>query len=141
MKDFNLSPNFTFYELTGSANYPQYVLQNRQEAERFILPLTELAVTILQPIRDHFGRTYVDSGYRSFILNQAVGSKTNKSQHRFGEAADIKVPGVQPVNVWDWIKLSGIPFGQLILERTWVHISLGVPYRPAKKCGQVLIIL
>ena len=140
MKDFNLSPNFTFYELTNSANYPQYVLQNRQEAERFILPLTELAITILQPIRDHFGRTDVNSGFRCLILNQAVGSKNN-SQHPKAEAADIVVPGIRPVNAWEWIKTSGIPFGQLILERTWVHISLGVPYRPAKKCGQVLIIL
>ena len=48
-------------------------------------------------------------------------------------------------DVWEWIwKESGIEFGQLILEGwrdgepSWIHLSLGEPYRPAHKCGQVM---
>jgi len=106
----------------------------------------DLCATILDPIRGHFGKPLiVHSGYRSGALNTAIGG-SKSSQHCKFEAADFHVSGVDLRKVFDWIRLeSGIKFGQLILEGwsvgqpTWIHVSLGAPYRPESKCGQVLI--
>lgn len=100
---------------------------------------------MLEAVRAHFGRPIaVHSGYRSPAVNAAVGgSKT--SQHMKAEAADFHVDGVPLVDVFDWIRReSGLRFGQVILEGsdparpTWIHCSLGEPYRPIEKCRQAM---
>lgn len=54
---------------------------------------TEL-VALLQGIRTHFGRPVtVNSGFRTAAHNKAVGGVSD-SQHCYGRAADIRVPGV-----------------------------------------------
>ena len=84
---------------------------------------------VVQKVRDHFGPTVLNSGYRSPDLNEAVrGSKT--SQHCKGEAADIEVPGVANADVANWI-VDNLDFDQVILEfytpgipdSGWVHVS------------------
>lgn len=51
-------------------------------------------VQVLQAIRDHFGAPVViTSGYRTAAHNRAVGGAFY-SQHQYGRAADIRVPGV-----------------------------------------------
>ena len=48
-------------------------------------------VTVLQSIRDHFGRAVtVNSGYRTEAHNKKVGGAAY-SQHKYGTAADISV--------------------------------------------------
>ncbi len=138
----NLSPHFTFDELTRTG---QTALQavNRQEAQACMGALTALATTVLEPIRAKFGPIRVNSAFRGPALNTAVnGSKS--SQHLSGQAADIVVPGVALEVVFAWIvKESGIPFGQAILEGpggkvSWIHVSLGEPYRAREKSRQAL---
>lgn len=138
----NLSPHFTFDELTRTG---QTALQtvNRQEAQACMGALTSLATTVLEPIRAKFGPIRINSAFRGPAVNTAVGgSKT--SQHMSGQAADIVVPGVALEEVFRWIvKESGIPFGQAILEGpggkvSWIHVSLGEPYRPLAKSRQAL---
>ncbi|MCI5573663.1 MAG: D-Ala-D-Ala carboxypeptidase family metallohydrolase, partial [Faecalibacterium prausnitzii] len=54
---------------------------------------TEL-VDILEKIRTHFGKPLViTSAYRTAAHNKAVGGAAY-SQHCYGRAADIRVPGV-----------------------------------------------
>lgn len=54
---------------------------------------TEL-VALLQGIRTHFGRPVtVNSGFRTAAHNKAAGGVSD-SQHCYGRAADIRVPGV-----------------------------------------------
>ena len=138
----NLSPHFTFDELTRTG---QTALQavNRQEAQACMPALTALATTVLEPIRAKFGAVRINSAFRGPAVNTAVGgSKT--SQHMSGQAADIVVPGVALEVVFSWIvKESGIPFGQAILEGpggkvSWIHVSLGEPFRPLAKSRQAL---
>lgn len=51
-------------------------------------------VTLLQKIRDHFGKPLtITSAYRTAAHNKAVGGATY-SQHCYGMAADIRVQGV-----------------------------------------------
>ena len=84
---------------------------------------------VVQPVRDHFGVTVINSGYRGPALNEAVGG-SSKSQHCKGEAVDIECPGTANYNVANFIK-ENLEFDQLILEfytpgipdSGWVHVS------------------
>jgi len=138
-----LAPNFTFGELTTTKR-SELLAQNRAEAVDFLDAGRALAA-MLQAVRSHFGKPInIHSGFRCRALNAAVGG-TETSQHLTFQAADFHVEGVDLVTVFDWIRLhSGLPFGQVILEGsspanpTWIHLSLGEPWRPAAKCRQAL---
>jgi hypothetical protein len=98
-------------------------------SEAVIANLTALAQDVLDPIREQFGVTTINSGYRSEAVNKAVGgSKT--SQHRTGEAVDFRIDRQNLLTVAHWIK-ENLPFDQMILEdfwdskkdAAWIHIS------------------
>ena len=114
-----LSKNFSLAELsktdTGLLNVPNII------EEDF---LKQLCVYILQPIRDHCGRIDVNSGYRSKAVNDAVGG-VNNSQHKKGQAADIRPTQCTLMDAYHWI-LDNIEFGSCIIypNRKFIHISL-----------------
>jgi len=125
----NLSANFSLKELTKSDTATRLGLDNTPgEAE--IESLRLLCEKVLQPVRDHFGKSVtVNSGYRSPESNAAVnGSKT--SDHCKGQAADIEIPGVPNAELAQWI-MDNCDYTQLILEfytqgipdSGWVHVS------------------
>jgi len=124
----NLSRNFTLSELTKSDTAIRKGINNNPNAEQ-IEKLKALCENILQPVRDHFGRVKVTSGFRSVELCQAIGSSAN-SQHAKAEAADFECIGVDNVELFDWIKNNLEP-DQLILEfytpgepnSGWIHCS------------------
>jgi zinc D-Ala-D-Ala carboxypeptidase len=141
----DVSKHFSWAELTrtGSTELQQI---NRQEAEQYRAALTALATTILEPIRAKFGPIKINSAFRGASVNAKVGgSKT--SQHLKGEAADIVAPSVTVEELHRWIVTeSGLPYGQCILEKTaparpysWVHVSLGEPWRKDTLCRQALV--
>ena len=122
-----LSKNFTLEELTHTdielPNFPN----NKQRSH-----IQDLCTSLLQPIRDKFGRIHITSGFRSKAVNKAVGGKYY-SQHTKGEAADIVPLNAKIDKVMAWIvDESGLQFGQCILEtvgsginkKQWIHISL-----------------
>src|SRR3990167_5704421 len=135
-----LSAHFTFDELTGTsqavdvngdklATVEEMLEQNRKEAEDFRPFLKRVAVELLEPIRSGLGKPItINSGFRGFTLNEKVGGALS-SQHCLGEAADFNVEGyedrVGQIAVIEWVIESAIPFGQLLLERGCIHISLG----------------
>jgi hypothetical protein len=98
--------------------------------EATIENLKLLCQEVLQPIREHFGKSVtVNSGYRSPESNAAVGgSKT--SDHCKGQAADIEIAGVPNPELAQWI-MDNLDYTQLILEfytqgqpnSGWVHVS------------------
>ena len=63
----NLSRNFTLSELTKSDTAIRKGINNNPNAEQ-IEKLKALCENILQPVRDHFGRVKVTSGFRSSEL-------------------------------------------------------------------------
>ena len=116
----NITKNFTLAELTrtstGITNTP-----NRQERNALIT----LCGKVLQPARDLYGAAiYVNSGYRSYAVNRAVGGARN-SQHMRGEAADITVHSKERNKVLFELIRDNFSFDQLINERdfSWVHVS------------------
>lgn len=85
----------------------------------------------LDKVREMWGKPIgVNSGYRSYELNKAVGGAKN-SQHLRGEAADITT-GTKENNrkLFDLIVASDIPFDQLIDESDykWLHLSYCTDY-------------
>ncbi len=125
----NLTPHFTFEEMTVTGKTALQA-KNREEAQAFIKPLTQVA-EMLEVIRAHFGKPLkVNSGFRGAAVNAATPGASKTSQHMKGEAADFEIPGIDDAEVHRWIvKDSGIKFGQCILERppgmSWIHISIG----------------
>jgi hypothetical protein len=115
----NLTPNFTFEELTFTNhrefdNTPNLIqINNLQRLAEF---LEEVRALLGKPI-------IVDSGFRSPEVNAAVGS-TSVSQHLRGCAADFRVPSMTPAEVVEAIHKSDIAYDQLILELGWTHISI-----------------
>lgn len=124
-----LSKNFTLTEFTKSQTALRLGIDNTPRDEH--LDAAKLLFeTVVQPVRDRFGPTVINSGYRGLELNEAVGG-SSKSQHCKGEAVDIEVPGVPNAEVAEWIR-DNLEFDQLILEfytpgipdSGWVHVSV-----------------
>lgn len=86
--------------------------------------LKRLCTHILEPLRADLCRPIViSSGYRPPALNRLIGGADN-SQHTKGEAADIMIPGCNPVAVWNHVRASKLPYDQTIEEfGRWTHIS------------------
>ena len=123
-----LSKNFTLQEFTKSQTAERKGIDNTP-AEAHLENAKILFEKVVQPVRDHFGPTIINSGYRGPALNEAVGG-SSKSQHCKGEAADIECPGTGNYDVAKWIS-ENLDFDQLILEfytpgipdSGWVHVS------------------
>jgi len=122
-----LSDNFSLTELCKSQTADRKGIDNNPDADA-IACLRDLAVNILQPVRNHFLIPYTpSSGYRSVELCLAIGS-SEKSQHAKGQAADFEVPNVSNMEVAQWIAYN-LMFDQLILEyysggnTGWIHCS------------------
>jgi uncharacterized protein YcbK (DUF882 family) len=119
----NLTKNFTLEELCHSSWAIRNGIDNKPNDEQ-IENLTLLCINILQPLRDALGIPMViDSGFRNFEVNNAVGG-AKTSQHTEGKAADVIVPGMAVIDVIRKIAELKLPFDQMIFEYgQWTHIS------------------
>ena len=115
-----LSKNFSLQEYTKSQTATRQGLDNTPN-EDHMASAKLLFENVVQKVRDHFGVTVINSGYRGPALNTAVGGSSN-SQHCKGEAVDIECPGTSNYDVAKWIE-DNLDFDQLILE----FITLGIP--------------
>ena len=116
-----MTPHFTLAELTVTDhrtldNTPDPIaLANLQRLAEFLERVKEVLGG--KPVM-------VNSAFRSKAVNDAVGS-SDKSQHRLGCAADIRVPGMSPDAVVRAVRASGLAYDQLIREMdSWTHLSI-----------------
>lgn len=118
---------FTIQELTKSATASRKGINNTPD-ESVKRNLNLLVDNILDPLREAFGEPIiVTSGYRCGRLNKAVGGAA-KSQHMYGQAADIRTVSDKPSDnkkLFDLIRELKLPYDQLIDEYNynWVHVS------------------
>ena len=123
-----LSKNFTMAEFIKSDTATKLGIDNTPQGEH-LEAAKALFENVVQKVRDHFGPTVLNSGYRCPELNEAVRGVAT-SQHCLGEAADIEVPGVANGDLAQWI-VDNLDFDQVILEfytpgepsSGWVHVS------------------
>ena len=124
-----LTANFSLNELTKSQTAERKGIDNTPSPEHQE-NLKLLCESVLQPVRDHFGKVVtISSGYRSPELCTAIRSKIT-SQHAKGQAADFEIFGVSNKELADYIN-ENLEYDQLILEywkesdpnSGWVHCS------------------
>ena len=73
--------------------------------------------------REHFGLPLiVTSGCRCEKHNEAVGGRPG-SKHRLGNAADIKIQGIEPQAIYNYIDCLYPDFLGLGLYATHVHVD------------------
>jgi len=117
----NLTENFTLEELTHTDHREFDNTPNEKE----LANLQRLA-EFLEQVKEVLGGKpiMINSAFRCAEVNKAVGS-SDKSQHRLGCAADIRVPGMTPDEVVSAIIESGLPYDQVIREfDRWTHVSI-----------------
>ena len=95
-----LTDNFSLPELCKSQTALRKGIDNLPKDPDIVSKMQTLAEEVLQPVRDKFGPTVINSGYRCKKLNTAIGG-SKKSQHCFGEAADIE---------------SSLPFHKILID-------------------------
>lgn len=112
-QDIKLSDNFSSKEFHCKCSNPTCVVS-------FI---DEELVQLLQELREHFkSGISVTSGHRCHVHNKAVKGAL-RSQHVFGTAADIKVSGKTPKEVYDYLDSKYPNMLGLGLYKSWVHVD------------------
>jgi len=122
-----LSKNFTLSEITKSNTAKRLGIDNAPNQEH-LKNMQILIRDLIQPMRDALGPIRISSGYRSPVLNRAIGGST-KSQHCKGQALDLQFWEKGEMcnkKIYDWVLKEGIEFDQMINEfdYAWIHISL-----------------
>ena len=118
-----ISKNFSLNEFEYSIKADELGIDNTITNQNVIDNIENLVEFILQPLRNEIDKPItISSGYRCDALNDAVGG-TKSSQHRLGLACDIKCDGLEPYEVACLIYELELPYDQLILYPTFVHVS------------------
>lgn len=131
-----ISRNFSYREFERSATADAHMICNVIRTFEVRDAIYELVEEVLQPLRDEIDEPIdISSGYRCPELNAFIPRSSPTSQHTKGEAADIKARSLSPLDLARVIVRMGLPFDQLILYPTFVHVShkMGGPQR-----GQIL---
>lgn len=109
--DTKLSKNFSVYEFACNG-----------DGCCSETPIDDQLVEYLQKIRDHFGaKVTIPCGHRCEKHNAEVKNAAKKSRHIYGQAADIHVEGVQPIEVARFAESIGVK--GIGLYDTFVHID------------------
>lgn len=137
-----ISKHITLAEATKSNAAVRAGIKNVPNEEQ-LANMQNLATTIFEPLREHFGVPIgISSFFRNKEANKLVGG-AEFSQHQSGEAMDIDgdiFGGVTNKQIFDWIR-ANCSFDQLLWEYgddnnpAWVHVSLS---RTRANRGQVL---
>lgn len=116
-----ITKDFSYYEFEKSETADAKGITNVITTFEVRDAIKALVLTVLQPLRDAWGKPlHVNSGYRCFELNVAVGGVAT-SQHVKGEAADIAAD--DPYALAKLARDLNLPYDQMILYPDFVHFS------------------
>ena len=88
--------------------------------------IDEKLVSILQNIRDHFGKPVHVTAYRCSVYNAQVANAAARSYHIYGQAADIHIDGVAPAEIAKYaesIGVLGIGLYETSKDGYFVHVD------------------
>ena len=103
-------------------------IDNSPSQTTVIENLRALMVNVVDDIVDLYPDLIINSGYRCMKLNSHLGG-SNISQHVYGQAIDIKVPGLTSSQLYNYIYNNVKKWDQLIWEYpengggSWIHVS------------------
>ena len=116
-----MTPHFTLAELTATS-HRQFDNTPNEEETANLQKLAEFLERVKEALDGK--PVMISSGFRCKAVNDSVGSR-DSSQHRTGQAADFRVPGMSPDAVVRTIIEAGLPFDQIIREfDAWTHVSI-----------------
>ncbi len=119
-----ISENFSYSEFEKSRTADYLGICNVIRSFEVRDAVRELVLTVLQPLRDEIGEPIdISSGYRCAELNARIFGSSPTSQHIKGEAADIVARTKSPLWLARAVVFLGLPFDQMILYPTFLHIS------------------
>ena len=145
----NLSEHFTYEELTHTdhrtldntpTEHEKCIIDGKEVIVNAVANLPRLAA-FLEEVKTVLGGKpiIINSGFRSEAVNNAVGS-SNKSDHRRGCAADIRVLGMTPDEVVRAIMASGLAYQQIIREfDRWTHLAIPTNAGDVPKMSKLII--
>lgn len=86
--------------------------------------ISDRLVELLQKLRSYFGKPVIlNSAYRTQTHNAAVGGSP-KSQHLLGNAADIVVEGVSPLETAQYAEVLQPSSGGIGVYQTFTHVDV-----------------
>lgn len=110
--DEQLSPHFKAHEFRCS------------DLSRVIV-LNKTLLELLEIIRNHYNKPLIiNSGYRTVAYNSSLKNSSPKSQHMFGNAADIYISGVSPLKLYSWLNSKYPNSLGLGIYDTFVHVDV-----------------
>lgn len=137
-----IARDFRIYELTRSETAERQRIPNAFASDEDLRCAVYLARTVLQPIRDEFGRFSPNSVFRSQALERALKNRPSSwistSQHTQGRACDVEIAGLATLDLARWVEKNLPTFDQIICEcydprkgpnSGWVHVSVLPPGR------------
>nr|DAN87018.1 MAG TPA: peptidase [Caudoviricetes sp.] len=90
-----------------------------------VVVLNDELVTVLEKARLKFGEAIkINSGYRTVAYNSTLKDASPKSQHTHGNAADIVVRDVKPIDVYNYFNETYPDTYGVGIYNTFVHIDV-----------------
>ena len=90
-----------------------------------VIVLDKALVELLEIIRLHYNKPlHINSGYRTVQYNASLKNSSPKSQHMFGNAADIKISGITPLQLYSWLNSKYPNSLGLGIYDTFVHVDV-----------------
>ncbi len=133
----NISPHFTWAEVTGSRVAAARNINNA--LPDYLRPEAEAQAALMERIRAALGAPIiVSSWFRCGALNWAVRRPNagpgidNSGDHPRAAATDFTAPGFgTPLEICRLLapRVDELGVGQLIYEGTWVHVSKNAPFK------------
>jgi len=118
------APNFRYREFVRSDTATRLGIDNTPNESQWQC-IEKVASNIMQPVREHFGRMKITSGFRSVDLCLAIGSKST-SNHTKGQAVDFEPFGnIKLFDILEWICYN-LEYRELIgefLPGGWIHVA------------------
>ena len=135
-----LTDHFSWDEMT-TTGHSDLFLENKKEAKNYACAIY-LTAMLMERVRAIVGSPIrVHSSFRGPTLNKRVNG-SERSQHMRGEACDFSLYRGDLNEAFEKlateVREKRLNVGQLLLERGWIHISLGHPTaRSPERCNEI----